>query len=335
MIRFRQVGGLVRRAMTIFIRKFFKPGHDRDGKNHIYSGMQWRNEFAGTRDESGLAGLRLRTVWNVCQGPAYDVRRTGPADNVLIAIRTHRGLGRLELAGRTLDLAPGTFVVVRNLSLRRYHCAARVWGFWWFEFVAHGSLPCGLEEVIGAPLQRPAEAAAVGAIMRALRSPDPARRMHASSGLGWLMTGWLARRANPPADKAVSWARRDTIERVIQEMHTRLDGRWTIPEMAASAGLCERLFRDVFARVTGLSPKLFYGRLRLDAAREHLQLGQGRIKELADQLGFASPFHLSREFKRRFGVSPSSLLRRHRPACLPAACRRTTAARWPSEVEDA
>lgn len=268
-----------------------------------------RNEYAGTRDATGLAGLTLRTVWNVDQGPDYDIGRNGPVDDLLIAIRTHRGVGRVVLRSRTLDLDAGTFLLVRNSAIRRYSCAAAEWAFWWFEFGANGSLPCGLEELVRAPLRMRVEADAVEEIMAALRSPSPLRRMHASAGLGWLMTGWLASRSNPPPGHGVPLRRREAIERVVQAMHTRLDGRWAIPAMAASAGMSERLFRDVFASVTGIAPKRFYARLRLDAAREHLRLGQASVKELADLLGFSSPFHLSREFKRRFGVSPAAIRR--------------------------
>ncbi|MEI6212410.1 MAG: AraC family transcriptional regulator, partial [bacterium] len=284
--------------------------HGTSGNNHIYFGTSMRNEYSGTRDETGVAGLTLRTVWNVDQGPSYDIRRTGPVADLLIAVRTHRGLGRIVLHNRTLDLEPGTFLLVRNSAIQRYHCAAKVWAFWWFEFSANGSLPCGLEELIRSPLQMPAESAAIGEIMTALRSPNTLRRMHASAGLAWLMTGWLAKRSNPPANKGLPLQRREAIERVVQTMHTRLDGSWTIPAMAVRAGMSERLFRNAFAVVTGIPPKLFYWRLRLDAAKEHLRLGQSSIKDLASLLGFSSPFHLSREFKRRFGVPPSAMLRR-------------------------
>ena len=103
---------------------------------------------------------------------------------------------------------------------------------------------------------------------------------------------------------------RAVIERTVEIMHHRMNGDWSIPEMAREAGMCERLFRDSFIAVTGLPPKAFYLRVRLDAAMEHLRLGQTSIKELADMLGFSSPFHLSRQFRRRFGTPPSSV--RHR-----------------------
>jgi AraC-like DNA-binding protein len=268
-----------------------------------------RNEFSGAQDGTGLAGLALHTVWNVDQDPSYDIRRKNPAPDGLVAIRTHRGLGRITLRNRTLDLKPGTFLLVRNPSILRYYCASDEWAFWWFEFSSSGSLPCGLEELIRTPLQMPAESDAVEAIMASLRSPNPARRMHASAGLAWLMTGWLANRTSPPQGQGIPFRQREAIERIVQAMHTRLDGSWTIPEMAAAAGMSERLFRDAFGAVTGMPPKLFYLRLRLDTAREHLRLAQTSVKELADKLGFSSPYHLSREFRRRFGIPPSSMRR--------------------------
>jgi AraC-like DNA-binding protein len=268
-----------------------------------------RNEFSGAQDGTHLTGLALLTVWNVDQGPSYDIWRNGPAPDRLIAIRTHRGLGRIMLRTRTLDLAAGTFLLVRNTSILRYHCASRAWAFWWFEFTASGSLPCGLEELVQAPLHMPTESATVEEIMASLRSPNPARRMHASASLAWLMSGWLANRTNPPQDQHLPLRHHEAIERIVQTMHNRLDGKWTIPEMAAEAHMSERLFRNAFGAATGMPPKIFYLRLRLDAVREHLRLAQSSVKELSDKLGFSSPYHLSREFRRRFGIPPSSMRR--------------------------
>ena len=37
------------------------------------------------------------------------------------------------------------------------------------------------------------------------------------------------------------------------------------------------------------------------------------VKHVAEELGFADPFHFSRTFKRVFGVSPGRFIRLQRP----------------------
>ena len=54
----------------------------------------------------------------------------------------------------------------------------------------------------------------------------------------------------------------------------------------------------------GCSPMEYAKRIRLNEAAAQFSLTDRLLKEVADHTGFANPFHLSREFKRRFGLSP-------------------------------
>ena len=64
-------------------------------------------------------------------------------------------------------------------------------------------------------------------------------------------------------------------------------------------------FAHRFSAVARVSPMRYLREVRLDTARSRL-LGNGaRVSEVAVAVGFESPAHFTREFKRRFGVSPS------------------------------
>lgn len=43
-------------------------------------------------------------------------------------------------------------------------------------------------------------------------------------------------------------------------------------------------------------------------ARQLIQLGEAQVSQIAMQVGYESPSQFSREYKRLFGVSPSSEL---------------------------
>ena len=67
-------------------------------------------------------------------------------------------------------------------------------------------------------------------------------------------------------------------------------------------------FAHRFRAIARVSPMRYLRDVRLDAARTRL-LGNGvRVSEVAIEVGFESPAHFTREFKRRFGVSPSKSL---------------------------
>jgi AraC-like DNA-binding protein len=75
--------------------------------------------------------------------------------------------------------------------------------------------------------------------------------------------------------------------------------------IADAVGLGYSYFRRAFKRHTGLTPKQYHLRLRLRRAQQLLAGSSMSIEEIAFKLGFDSAFHLSADFKRRTGQSPT------------------------------
>lgn len=86
----------------------------------------------------------------------------------------------------------------------------------------------------------------------------------------------------------------------------RLAADPTIPLRAAirGSGMGYERFRKVFREQTGVAPGVFRIQRRLDRARALLHAGDLSIARIADQLGYASPFAFSSQFKRFVGVAP-------------------------------
>jgi AraC-like DNA-binding protein len=101
----------------------------------------------------------------------------------------------------------------------------------------------------------------------------------------------------------------ESLERVITLMHQRIQKGFPVREMAKIACLSERGFRQSFRAETGLSPKKYFDRIRLEQARSLLDLGVYSISEVSERLGYANPFHLSRAFKDYYGMAPSKVSR--------------------------
>lgn len=82
----------------------------------------------------------------------------------------------------------------------------------------------------------------------------------------------------------------------------------TVERLARSSGMSPSHFAHRFRAVARVSPKRYLREVRLDAARALLLGRKARVSEAAVEVGFESPAHFTREFKRRFGVSPSRSL---------------------------
>ena len=80
-----------------------------------------------------------------------------------------------------------------------------------------------------------------------------------------------------------------------------------LEDVAAAVHLSPFHLARLFKQVTGSSPHQYLVQVRVNAARSLLSAGSGQrsLAEVAAAVGFADQSHLTRQFKRHFGVTPS------------------------------
>ena len=83
----------------------------------------------------------------------------------------------------------------------------------------------------------------------------------------------------------------------------------TLEEIAKAAGVEASSVCRWFRRYQGTSPYQYLMRRKMNIAAEHLVENGGLVKEAAQRVGFADPYHFSRAFKSVHGVAPRDLLR--------------------------
>lgn len=100
------------------------------------------------------------------------------------------------------------------------------------------------------------------------------------------------------------------IEQVVQRARNllveRCDQPLQIRKLARELGVGETHFRRAFKSHTGLSPKQYVMDLRLRHVRALLRSSSLTITEIAEKMGYSSPYHLSAAFKKQTGQSPTS-----------------------------
>jgi AraC-like DNA-binding protein len=83
----------------------------------------------------------------------------------------------------------------------------------------------------------------------------------------------------------------------------------------SAAALAEHLkmnynyISSTFTEKTGISINEYFIRLRINKSMELLKNPAYNISEISQQIGFYSPYHFSRVFKKINGVSPSDYLK--------------------------
>jgi AraC-like DNA-binding protein len=113
----------------------------------------------------------------------------------------------------------------------------------------------------------------------------------------------LATTGAPGAQRSSSADQR--IRRAQTLMSESPDRLLQIEQIAMHVGMSYSYFRRLFRARTGMSPKQYHLQLRLRRVQELLTNTSLSVKQIADTLGFDSPFHLSRDFKSRTRLSPT------------------------------
>lgn len=93
------------------------------------------------------------------------------------------------------------------------------------------------------------------------------------------------------------------VRRTRERLAEALDEPLTIAELAADAGVSRYALIRRFARSVGLTPHAWRMQRRIEAARDLLAAGTAPA-EAAATLGFADQAHLTRLFRRHFGLTP-------------------------------
>jgi AraC-like DNA-binding protein len=96
-------------------------------------------------------------------------------------------------------------------------------------------------------------------------------------------------------------------------LHDGVHEKVSLEELAAEVGLHKLYLLSVFKKEVGVPPHTYQLQLRVAHARSMLARG-APILDVVTQLGFSDQSHLSRHFRRAFGIPPGEYVRRLRDA---------------------
>lgn len=95
------------------------------------------------------------------------------------------------------------------------------------------------------------------------------------------------------------------VGKIIKYMHENINRKVTLAELSEMVQLSSPYLSRTFKDTTGYSVIGFFNKIEIDKAKELIIEGNKKVKEIAQELGFADEFYFSRIFKRIEGISPS------------------------------
>lgn len=99
------------------------------------------------------------------------------------------------------------------------------------------------------------------------------------------------------------------IELIISKIKADTAAPWDIPTLAARVNLSPSRFRHLFKQETGTTPAQFLRDVRLRKAERILRTTFLSIKQILKQVGITSNAHFVRDFRRKYGSTPTAYRR--------------------------
>jgi AraC-like DNA-binding protein len=103
----------------------------------------------------------------------------------------------------------------------------------------------------------------------------------------------------------------DRLAIALTSLHAHPEFPWTVPKLAAEAGVSRSVFFARFTRTVGLPPMEYLLRWRMALARRLLHGQQLGMEQVAERVGYSSASSFTVAFARRVGISPARYARRH------------------------
>lgn len=82
--------------------------------------------------------------------------------------------------------------------------------------------------------------------------------------------------------------------------------------LAQQCNISEVYFRKLFTKVYGITPRQYIIDIRLNKAKQLLTDGILKINAVSEKCGFSNPYHFSRLFKQKTGLTPTEYWKQNR-----------------------
>jgi AraC-like DNA-binding protein len=158
-----------------------------------------------------------------------------------------------------------------------------------------------LSAAIGDPLHE-----VIGLLSRELASAEPGQPTVLDRLLDILLV--LAIRTSFRQDAtAPRWYQASADPRLkaaLQAIHDDAGRPWTVPELAEISGLSRAAFARTFRDALGQTPMQYLTDWRMTLARDHLRGSELGLAQIADAIGYGSPYAFAAAFRRHHGDPP-------------------------------
>ena len=229
-----------------------------------------------------------------------------PGEAVDAYLLTWMEAGQLHCVadGKDTLLSPGELLVYRP-------------GQWHMQYADMDSAPqfchifldpgCGdLSALVGRKITASSDASnLLVQALRELQAPDNYSNDIFLSSLELVLVSLLRRHSAAPLSAEEPSGENEIIRRAQQAVSTHVRDKLTVPLLARMADVSPSYLTALFQKHLGISPGEYIRRVKLQESKRLIREGHLNISEIAVALDYSTVYHFSRQFKEKFGISPT------------------------------
>ncbi len=249
--------------------------------------------------------LSLFSVYHVKRENKYVTAKERPREpNMLYAfVRTKSGTGKLVTKHGEFLLKSDALALFDVNEILEYCCVGEEpWVYYWYNFTPFNSIPFFKRNTVYS-LPFTSDEEYLNENILAIENTDQTTSiLLASTMFLQLLYRWIYLLES--AGKKIT-PHYSEITGVITYINSNLEQKFNVKDLAKMCYLSDRQFRANFKARFGVSPKTYICNQRLKKIAYLLITTTYSIKLLADKFNYDSPYQLSKEFKKMYGISPS------------------------------
>jgi len=104
----------------------------------------------------------------------------------------------------------------------------------------------------------------------------------------------------------------EVVREVKNILETEYDKPWTLRRLSERIGISSYHLQRLFKKQTGISPKQYLNRIRVQQAKRLLMTGEQNVTEICYTVGFNDPSRFYKVFRQATGSSPLAFKRRNK-----------------------
>lgn len=215
-------------------------------------------------------------------------------------IRTTDGKGIIRTSRGEIMLERNNYIVIPRKDILEYHSKCKIWSYYWVDFIVTDVNQSRVWRRMYAEYSTYEQELFQELLDVGQKYPHEIRYINCIFSHYFFFLCFKNDGRNVQSNQSVQFS--EICAYIDQKLYSRI----SIQELADFFSVSPRRIHQIFEKNAGLPPKQYISKLKIEKSKQLLAHTSLSIVDIAEALGYDSPYHFSTVFRKKEGTSPSS-----------------------------